>query len=193
MRRIVGLLLLALLLVPTLAGCGEKDDEAQVASLDGSGDEADGDTEDTGDDEKSDEDQALEFAACMRENGVPDFPDPEVDGEGGGLTFRRDDSGGGADQPDRATVEKAMKACEDLAPRGGGRFSEEDRSKMQDAFLEYAACMREHGIDMPDPEFSEDGGGAFQRGGPGMDPDDPEFAAAHEACEDKLGETGPRT
>jgi hypothetical protein len=29
----------------------------------------------------------------------------------------------------------------------------------RDAFLAYARCMRENGIDMPDPQFDEGGGG----------------------------------
>ena len=40
------------------------------------------------------------------------------------------------------------------------RFASIDRTEMEDRTLEYAACMREHGFDMPDPDFS---GGA----GPG--------------------------
>ena len=34
----------------------------------------------------------------------------------------------------------------------------------QEAFLAYAACMREHGIDMPDPQVSDEGGGKFSVG-----------------------------
>jgi hypothetical protein len=40
--------------------------------------------------------------------------------------------------------------------------------------------MRDHGIDMPDPDFS--GGGAFQIGGEGVDPAAPDFQAADEEC-----------
>ena len=28
---------------------------------------------------------------------------------------------------------------------------------LQDGALKFAQCMREHGVDMPDPQFSEDG------------------------------------
>lgn len=187
MRRVALLLVMAALLVTTATACGDKSGNNGVATLGGTSGSSD--DADSGDDsDKSAEDQALEFSKCMRENGVPDFPDPEFNDEGGIMINRS----GGPDSVDREAEEKAMKACEDKMPRGGGNFSEEDRAKMQDAFLEYAKCMRENGIDMPDPDFSE-GGGAFRMGvgGDGMNPDDPAFKKADEACHDKLGDLGP--
>lgn len=187
MRRVALLLVMAALLVTTATACGDKSGNNGVATLGGtSGSSDDADNGENSD--KSAEDQALEFSKCMRENGVPDFPDPEFNDEGGIMINRS----GGPDSVDREAEEKAMKACEDKMPRGGGNFSEEDRAKMQDAFLEYAKCMRENGIDMPDPDFSE-GGGAFRMGvgGDGMNPDDPAFKKADEACHDKLGDLGP--
>ncbi|MDQ4053822.1 MAG: hypothetical protein M3237_14125 [Actinomycetota bacterium] len=174
------LLLLALLLTPFVAACGASgdDDSPGVATLDESGD---GDGSDDGTDTAGSEDdleeQALEFAQCMRENGVPDFPDPQVDG--GRITMG---GPGGGDQIDPEAAEKAMEACEELAPRGGGNFDPEERQEMQDAFLDYAQCMRDNGYDMPDPDFS-DGGGMFRLQG---EPDDPAFVKAQAACEDKL-------
>lgn len=58
----------------------------------------------------------------------------------------------------------------------------------QDALLKYAACMRENGIDMPDPTFDADGnpsGGGF---GPnsGIDRSTDEFQAAQTLCGDLL-------
>ena len=79
----VALLLLALLLTPFVAACGASgDDDPGVATLGDSGDD-DEESDDGADAASSEEDleeQALEFAQCMRENGVPDFPDPQVDG-----------------------------------------------------------------------------------------------------------------
>jgi hypothetical protein len=60
--------------------------------------------------------------------------------------------------------------------------------------------MREHGIDMPDP--NTDGGITIQRsddgkvtnGDSGFDPSSPEFQEAQEACQPILGDdVGPRT
>jgi hypothetical protein len=191
MRRVALLLVMAALLVTTATACGDKSGNDGVATLDGTSSSSDG-ADGGGDSDSSSkdaEDQALEFSQCMRENGVPDFPDPEFNDDGG-ISINR--SGGPGDSTDRKAEEKAMKACEDKMPRGGGNFSEEDRAKMQDAFLEYAKCMRDHGIDMPDPDFSG-GGGAFRVGvgKDGMDPNDPTFKKADEACHDKLGDLGP--
>ena len=60
---------------------------------------------------------------------------------------------------------------------------------MQETMLEFASCMREHGVDMPDPDFS--GGGArmqFRAGAGGVDPESPTFQKAQEACQEILEE-----
>ena len=122
----VALLLLVLMLTPFVAACGASgDDDPGVATLGDSGDSSD--EESDGADPTSEEDleeQALEFAQCMRDNGVPDFPDPQVNGDGGMIMG----GPGGAGDFDQEAVEKAMEACEDLRPQGGGNFSEEDRA-----------------------------------------------------------------
>jgi len=48
--------------------------------------------------------------------------------------------------------------------------------------LDYARCMREHGVDMPDPTFDENGG-AQMRLGKGLNPESAKFQAAQKACE----------
>jgi hypothetical protein len=56
----------------------------------------------------------------------------------------------------------------------------------RDAELAYSKCMREHGItDFPDPQ---PGGGIAIQAGPGsdLDPDNPQFKAADEACKSLL-------
>jgi hypothetical protein len=146
----------------TLGACGGTDDGASdgVASLDdGAADQVgDGTAAPTATTEPLDQEEALlAFAACMRENGV-DMPDPQVD-ENGGVMIQ---IGGDAPEPGAGPpegVEEAMEACEGLMPRGpierdGEQF---DPTEMQDEMLAFAQCMREHGIDMPDPDFGEDG------------------------------------
>lgn len=179
MRRLGAALCVAALLLFTATACGSEDDGTDgVASLDdgaadggGAGDE----------EEKSAEEQALEFAQCMRDNGV-DMPDPEVDEEGR-LQFRA--GGGEGEMPDPATLEKAQEACADLQPDFGNELSPEDQSEMQDRLLAFAECMRDNGIDMPDPEFD----GGMARFGPpeGVDPEDPAFQEAQQTCEEEVG------
>ncbi|MEW2357632.1 hypothetical protein [Spirillospora sp. NPDC029432] len=60
--------------------------------------------------------EARAMSKCMRENGVPDFPDP--DPETGGIQIKGRKGGGGLD-PGSATFRKADKICN---KNGGGRL-----------------------------------------------------------------------
>jgi hypothetical protein len=77
---------------------------------------------------------------------------------------------------------KAAEAkCRHFQPNGGKpiKLKPEDLAKMR----AMAKCMREHGVDMPDPD--ENGRVTVTRkvaGGPGMNPDSPTFKAADKAC-----------
>ena len=75
---------------------------------------------------------------------------------------------------------------------GGGGGGPVDESEMQDSMLEYSQCMRDNGIDMPDPQFDEDGG--VQVGispDSGIDPESEEFTAAEEECRPIMEEVRP--
>lgn len=89
------------------------------------------------------EEAALKFAQCMREHGV-DMPDP-VDGRIR-ITRRKGEE---------AKTEQALKECEHLmqdAVRDRGGPIDQER---YDQMVKYAQCMREHGIDLPDPRPGE--------------------------------------
>jgi hypothetical protein len=136
------------------------------------------------------EDAALAFAECMREHGV-DTPDPQVGGNGE-MSFSI--RGGGPDGLDREQLQEAQEACQDLMPTGLGKPGDIPQEQ-RDAMLAFAQCMREHGIEMPDPQFESGGvmiGGPSEDGeGPKFDPRSEEFQAAEEACGDLLGEMRP--
>jgi hypothetical protein len=133
----------------------------------------------------SDEEALQAFAECMRENGVEDFEDPQLGGDGT-IAFGPGASGDGRppSQADQEAIQKALDACSDLLPQGIGDgglgISAEDQAAFQDAMLEYARCMRDEGIDMPDPDFSV--GGGFIGSATGIDPNDSDFQAADEVC-----------
>jgi hypothetical protein len=182
--------LLAVLVVGTLAACGGGggDDEG-VASLDTDDNAAEddgGDGADDGDSELTDaerEDAMLEFTECMREHGV-DMPDPDTGGGDGPVIMRRE-AGSAADEEE---FEEAQEACGSIMEDAFGDRPErdpEEEAEMQDNALAYAQCMREHGIDFPDPDFSE--GGVAMRLGDGIDPEDPDFIEAEEECQPLLG------
>lgn len=139
------------------------------------------------------EDALADFAQCMRDNGIEDFPDPQVD-ENGQIIFGGPGGGDGGppSDADLQDLQAAMQACQDLLPEGlgPGQISAEDQAAFQDALLEYAQCMRDQGIDFPDPDFSG-GDGEFAVGGGGVDPNDPDFQAADEQCRPILDDVIP--
>jgi hypothetical protein len=59
----------------------------------------------------------------------------------------------------------------------------------QEAALDFAKCMREHGVDMPDPEI-EEGGLVRMEPGKNVRPGDPKAQAAEKACRPELGAGG---
>ena len=75
---------------------------------------------------------------------------------------------------------------EEILETYGRSMSPED----QDKLVEFAACMREHGIEMPDPQTAS-GGGAVRIGGDGIDPGSPEFQDSMEACQELMPGGGP--
>jgi hypothetical protein len=90
--------------------------------------------------------KALQFSACMRENGVTKFPDPDSSGQ---LTIDGVLNGSSLDA-DSPAWKKAIAACKDLQPSG---FTGHKRSGgQQDAALTFAQCIRDNGVkDFPDP------------------------------------------
>jgi len=117
------------------------------------------------------EQAALAYARCMRDNGVPNFPDPDADGRFRGL---------GHEQQDNPKFRAAQEACRDLAPGG-------EHEKFGDpAFVEqartFAQCIRDNGVpDFPDPDAE-----GRSRGVGHEQQDNPKFRAAQEACRQKL-------
>ncbi|WIV60472.1 hypothetical protein [Amycolatopsis nalaikhensis] len=152
-----------------LGGCGAKADEgSKVASISTPPQTGGATAADTSG--KSDEDKMRDFAKCMREHGI-DMPDPKPAGDGKGMAITL-----GGDAKDSGKLEAAQNACKHLMPNGGEMKppSAEELDKMR----RQAKCMREHGIDMPDPDPS--GKGTVRIGGPGDDPK--KFEEAAKAC-----------
>jgi len=164
MRAVVAIGLLAL----TAAGCSPANKDG-VASANGTARPSTSSTAAGATDEKE---RALKFAQCMRENGIPNWPDPKFN-DGGGVDISAPD---GADP---AKVDAAMQKCKQYEPNGG------EPQKLDPARLEqlrqYAQCMREHGItNFPDP--TENG---FQINGneSGLDPASAAYQAADKGCQ----------
>jgi hypothetical protein len=143
-----------------VAACGGADSDG-VASLD--------DTETT---------IAQESAtACMRDNGADDFEDPTINADGV-PEFGLRSLGG---ETDREVLEAAFEACDEYLEGLAFGPGSVDVTGMEDTLVEFSACMRENGYDMPDPDLSnfgsggggrEEGGGIF---GGTLDRDDPDY------------------
>jgi hypothetical protein len=115
--------------------------------------------------------QALVFAECMRDNGV-DMPDP-----GPGQQGLVDAIQAVAGTYDRASMRKALSACEELMPQ----YTQEEHAD-DDWQLQLAECLREQGLDVSDTPFEDAHSGAI---------DVNEFSAAMEVCRDVLTGAGP--
>lgn len=161
----------ALLLVMGTAACSD-------AGSDSAASEGNGDSGETAS-EVTDEEQGLAFVDCMREQGV-DLPDPE---EGGGTQLGG--PRGEIDTEDPA-VQAALEECEHLMFGGRGSPPAPDEEDLE-ALREFAACMREQGIDMDDP--SADGALSAPEG---LDRGSEEFQAASEECQHLLDGQGVR-
>ncbi len=160
-----------------LAGCGGGQDGVAVAA-DAPAATGSATTEAPGATSEEDAEEAmLAFAKCMREQGV-DMDDPTPD-ENGTLRFdmTRPDEG------DRESMRTAMEACGDLMAAARPQVSDEDRAEREEQQLAFAKCMREQGIDMPDPSS----GGGPGSSGTRIDPDDPATQKAMSACQDEVG------
>jgi hypothetical protein len=114
------------------------------------------------------------FAACMRKHGVPNFPDPNGQGV---ITIH---SGTGID-PGSPAFRSARVACEKLLPNGG-QPTPAQIAQRQQQMLAFSACMRAHGLnDFPDPS---NGGLRIQvHPGSDLDPNNPTFQKAQQACQ----------
>jgi hypothetical protein len=172
-----------LALVLATAGCGGSGGGEGVASADG----AKSSSKAAAPKKKDPQQAGLDFARCMREHGV-DVPDPQP-GEGGFIRVGPGPADGGtlAEPAFDPAFEEADKACrhflEDLIPHGAGPADPEE----QDRALKFSQCMREHGVNMPDPEFQ---GGGISVKIEGVDPTSESFKEAQKACGDLFGPKG---
>ncbi|GAU70331.1 hypothetical protein SSP35_18_00590 [Streptomyces sp. NBRC 110611] len=114
-----------------------------------------------------DADEAYKYRQCLREHGAK-VEEPK-EGEAVGI------------QGDDKKVKKAMEACKDLPGAGGGK---EMTQADKDRALKFARCMREHGVNVPDPKFE---GGGMRSERLDSDVDKGKFEKAQKACGEQNG------
>ncbi len=207
-RRSIALLVTLIALAAAACGTNSEGETVGVASLeDSAGAAATGDTD--AEPESTPEEAALEFSQCMRDEGL-DFPDIGIDSDGN--PDIRDAFESSGVQPGSGDFRTAIETCGEILASigfgGGQRAALGDNTELQDAFVEFSACIRDQGYDVGDITFgarpgaggdaSGDGvpperGEGGTRGGfgdpntrfadqLGLDIDDPEVAAAFDEC-----------
>jgi hypothetical protein len=120
----------------------------------------------------------LEFASCMREHGV-DMPDPEP---GGGILIG---GPGSKVDPSSPVTKRAMAACQGKIEAAAPKPTPGQEEELKEQALSFAQCMREHGVDMPDPKIAT--GGKLQMTAPGhVEASSPAFRAAQKACQGEM-------
>lgn len=140
--------------------------------------------------DQTNEELALEFTQCMRDEGV-DLPDPTVNADGSIQLFQP-----GAISnidPDDPAVANAVEVCGDLI--AGASFlpgAGLDQSEIEDRLLGFAQCLRDLGFDVDDPDLSGGfAGGPARIFGDNFDPTDPANADAVGECQAAFGAGGP--
>jgi hypothetical protein len=122
----------------------------------------------------------LAFAQCMRAHGI-DMPDP---GANGNAVVNLN--------VDPTTFQAAQNACRSKLKNAGLKTpSAAQMAQARDQAVKFAQCMRAHGINMPDPQFTN--GGILQRAGGDIDPSSAEFQTASKACAKDLPSGGKIT
>lgn len=114
--------------------------------------------------------RALAYSRCIRANGVPDFPDPDANGELRGV---------GHEQRGNPKFQAAQAKCRNLAP--GGEHEASGDPAFVEQMRQFSKCIRANGVpDFPDPDANGRlrGVGHEQQG-------NPKFQAAQEACKEK--------
>jgi hypothetical protein len=187
----VSMVALSFALLGACGGGGGDDDDtdsSDVASVDDEGSSSDSTPDDTTTDgsvsPEDREEAMLEYAQCMRDHGV-DMDDPQFDGEGGGGINLE------ATPENEDEIEAAQEACQPILEDAMGELEmdPEQQAEMREQMLEYAQCMRDHGIAMEDPQFEDDGFVIQQ--GPRNAANDPDFEAADEECRPEEMGPGP--
>ena len=143
--QLAGLVGAVVALTLTVAACSGGGNTNGVASLSG----ANKPTATTSAGGSHDDRQAaLGFARCMRQHGI-DLPDPQFSGDN---IVQRLPTRAEQNSP---KFKAAQQACRQYLPNGG-RPTPPTAQERQQA-LAFAQCMRQHGINMPDPQITASG------------------------------------
>lgn len=141
----------------------------------------------------------LQFAACVRAHGIPDYPDPSAASGGGSVS----------PPPGKVAVEghiltessqavgSAEVKCQKYSPdtQFGLQYSSAQMAHVRAGMLAMSKCMRAHGINYPDVTVATGPGGhGFELGYPKgvrLDYKSPAFNSANKTCSRLLDHAVP--
>jgi hypothetical protein len=153
MRRYATVLAVAILALGLAAGCGKRDGGDGIATAGGAVPGGAATTAPT-----PGEFDQMGWIRCLREQGVPvDDPDPET----GDKAFVHEEA------VPKEKFDAAIEACRRYNPNWGMPPPPPDPAQIEQE-RRFAQCMRDNGVDMPDPGGSELPGGPTP-GGPVFD------------------------
>jgi hypothetical protein len=174
-------LIIVIALAIVAAACSPSESTSAVASLESA--TSPSESSDTTADPLIDAESAMiAFTQCLRDQGI-EVGDPTVGSDGSlqlpPIEFVVEGSSTEGEEPDFSAFEDKIAQCDDLLGSVGSVGSNSDSVGFEDAFVEYTQCMRDNGVDMPDPDFSN-GGGVIDLSIGGADGGD--FEAADAIC-----------
>ncbi len=121
--------------------------------------------------------EELAVARCMRSHGVPDFPDPDSNGN-----FHVGNNSVSGQET------AANQVCNHLL-NVGTQLNAAQTQHTLSQLVKYAQCMRAHGVpNFPDPQITNGGigvpgGFTFDTSGLGLHQKSPQYQAAARACQ----------
>jgi hypothetical protein len=119
--------------------------------------------------------KALAYSNCMRAHNVPNFPDPDAQGN---IV-----ASAGAESNSDPAFAAAERACASLNPGGSQAGTAEPNSIIQQD-LKLAQCMRAHGVpNFPDPQTRPGVIADWNFSGVNININSPQFQAAERACQ----------
>jgi hypothetical protein len=121
--------------------------------------------------------EALNFAGCMRSNGVTNFPDPTASGEFNKTTMSQLAAS-------NSHYQAASQSCAHLFPGMSGQSpSQVLAQEIANDEAEFVRCMHNHGVtNWPEPVLDQ-GRLIFNSQAVGIDPNSPVIAAKMQACD----------
>jgi hypothetical protein len=123
----------------------------------------------------------------MRSHGVPDFPDPDNNGD---FHLDHDQQGGGSKGSGSNSVSSQETAADQVCHHllaVGQQMNAAQQQHALSQLVKYAQCMRAHGVpNFPDPHTANGGIGVPSGIGfdmSGIDQNSPQYRSADQACQ----------